>query len=139
MKKRNKLLTVLALTMACASIQAKSLVIKLNNGMQVFYKMTKEQSPRMVIANDGTFTLNTTDYNFSDVKSFFISDTDFQGDPNTTNGIAVVEKNIVDMQGKVSVYTLDGKVLNTKGNLRNLPAGTYIISNGTRTFKIQKP
>lgn len=135
----SKLLAAAALLLCCAAANAKSLVIELNNGMKIFYVITKEAQPRMVIARDGTFLLNTRQYSFGDVRSFHVQQEDYSGEKGTEDGIAVIEDGRVRMAGKAGVYTLDGRRVSERADLGRLKPGTYVISDGKRTFKIVKP
>ncbi len=137
--KQRTLLLLIAMAFSPLVCTAKSLVINLSNGTSIYYKLSSEAPPRMVMQQDGTFTLNTALYSFSEVESFEISATDYSGEEDTADGIASISNGQVTMTGKVSIYTLDGKLVNATGNLQSLSRGTYIITNGTRTFKIVKP
>jgi len=64
--------------MALLTVEAKSLVITLNNGQLVYYLLSNNQSPVMRMIPGG-FTVNADTYQYSDVKNFYISQTD---DPN---------------------------------------------------------
>ncbi len=137
--KISKLLAAAALLLCCATANAKSLVIELNNGLKIFYVITKEAQPRMVIAQDGTFTLNTRLFSFADVKGFHVQNEDYSGEKGTEDAIAVIQDDMVKMADKAGVYTLDGKRVSDKADLGRLKPGTYVISNGKQTFKIVKP
>ncbi len=137
--KTNKLLAAVALLLCCTTTSAKSLVIELNNGLKIFYVITKEAQPRMVIAQDGTFMLNTRLYSFSDVKSFHVQNEDYSGEKNTEDAIVLIQDDSVQMTGNTGVFTLDGRRVSDKADLSQLKPGTYVISNGKQTFKIVKP
>lgn len=123
----------------CGNLSAKSIVITLNTGTMVYYKISNDNPPQLVIADDGTFKLNSQDYTFSDVKNFYLSETDYSGEKNTMDGIVNInEKQDLLMNGEVRIYTLDGKLATQGNNLSSLQRGTYIITNGTTTLKIQK-
>ncbi len=121
------------------STSAKSLVITLNSGTRVYYLLSKDTPPQMVIADDGTFTLNSQGYSFSDVKCFFVSDSDFSGEGGTLDGIVSIdEKRNVLTSGKTRIYSLDGRLVSEGNSLSALKKGTYIITDGISTLKIQK-
>ncbi len=118
--------------------EAKSLVITLNDGTQVYYLISNDNPPRMVIADDGTFTLNSQDYTFSNVKCFAYSSTDYSGEKGTVDGIVQMDDKSLTMKGNVRVYTLDGRLVSEGGSLTSLKAGTYVVTDGTTTLKILK-
>lgn len=140
----NKLIRPLFLCLvllASASMSGKSLVITLNKGTRVYYKITTDAPPTMAIAQDGTFTLNGQDYNFADVKSFSISATDYAGEKGTVDGIVALDEKRLDMRGDVRIYTLDGRLAGQGKDgydMSGLKPGMYVITNGVNTLKIQK-
>ncbi len=127
---------MLALPLA---LMAKSVVITLTSGTQVYYQLSSDNPPVMVIADDGTFTLNCQEYAFSDVQYFTYSATDYAGEDGTVDAIAslTADGNML-MEGKASVYTLDGQLVQKGSDLSRLKAGTYVISNGKTSLKIMK-
>ncbi len=142
MKAKNRrwlLFLELALCFCPQTSPAKSLVINLTNGTSIYYKLTSDAPPRMVIQSDGTFTLNTAEYNFSDVESFEISATDYNGDEGTTDAVVGINDGQVGMEGEPRIYSMDGRMVRSDGNMQTLPKGIYVISNGKNTFKIMKP
>jgi len=64
--------------MAVLAVEAKSLVITLSDGTLVYYLLSNDKSPVMRMVPGG-FTVNSDTYQFSEVKNFYISQTD---DPN---------------------------------------------------------
>ncbi|MCF0199134.1 MAG: T9SS type A sorting domain-containing protein [Bacteroidaceae bacterium] len=138
-----RIASLVFLSLLTAVVAAKSLVITLNDrkGTQVFYKLSTDNPPRMVMEADGTFTLNSREYAFSDVKCFRISQEDYSGEKNTEDGIIAVTDDEVLMQGDLRIYSVDGRLLGTaasRADLKSLARGTYIISNGRQTLKIRK-
>lgn len=139
-----KLFSVLLLSMAVLTLQAKSIIFTLTDGTKVYYLLGSDQSPKMKINTDGTFTMNSDEYSFANIQSFRISDTDYSGEEGTKEGasdIIAIGNGTARMKGEVGVYTLDGRLVakGTDGaDLQSLPADTYVISNGRQTLKIQK-
>ncbi len=118
--------------------EAKSIVFTLNSGTQVYYQLQTDTPPRMVIGQDGTFTMNGQPYAFDDVKCFAYSATDYEGESGTLDGMAAIEQGKVRMQGETRIYSVDGKLMGKDGDLAPLKPGTYIVSDGTTTIKILK-
>ncbi len=123
---------------AISSAEAKSIVFTLNSGTQIYYKISSDAPPRMVLYDNGTFTMNGKEYAFDDVKHFAYSATDYDGEIGTEDGIVSIDENGLSMKGDIRIYSLDGKLVSKGGELDNLKPGTYIISNGTTTLKLQK-
>ncbi len=123
---------------ATTSADARSIVITLTSGTQVYYKITSDNPPRMVLSDDGTFTMNGQEYTFDGIVNFFYSADDYDGADGTDDGIVSIDDKRLLMKGKVRIYSLDGKLVSKGGDLDGLKPGTYIISNGTTTLKIQK-
>lgn len=152
---RKTLLLIFAFV-ATLAVSAKSVVFTLNDThkTKVFFKLGGDQNPKMVVGEDGTFTVNGLPYTFSNLLNFYISSTDYAGDRYTEDGDAMtaiepvisIDGGLLSMNqaGKaIKVYTLDGKLIKQtaageKLNLDVLPRGTYVISNGVSTLKIQK-
>jgi len=124
--------------MGLASASGKSVVIMLNSGTKIYYKISSDAPPRMVIADDGTFALNTKTYTFSNVKGFCISSEDYTGESGTVDGIVNIDDKSVAMKGEPRIYSLDGRLVKKGSDLTGLKPGTYVITNGTTTLKIQK-
>lgn len=139
------LLPLLLLFGLCSPVvHAKSLVLRQTNGLQIYYLITKTETPRMVFQSDGTMVLNGEHYLLSDIQSFYISKTDYDGQEGTRQGasdIVQIRSDRVEMSGDVLVYDAEGRCVGRKTgndlNLSELPAGTYLISNGKKTLKIQ--
>lgn len=125
------------------SMFSKSIVFTLNDkaGTRVYYKLTTEAPPRMIISDDGTFTLNGTEYEFQNVKSFTYSATDYSGEKGTVDGIISVDNDQMVFRGDVNVYDMSGKLVRTfrdNFSLSGLQRGAYIITNGNSTMKVMK-
>lgn len=145
------LFTALLLTsLSCA--QAKSVVLTLNNGTEIYYLLGGEKNPMMRFV-DGKMTMNDDTYEFKDLRNFRISETD---DPAgieqllRDNAIEYHNGQVVVKCGKASairVFATDGKevkpVLNeangcTLVDLNSLNAGTYVIRFGNSSLKVHK-
>lgn len=131
------------LLLAALGLQAKSIVFTLKDkaSTRVYLLLGGEDNPRMVMNGDGTFTLCSKEYEFSNVKHFELSQTDYAGEKNTEDAIVSIGDDHMRMDGEVKVYTTDGKLVG-KGEkeymMRSLSKGTYIITNGVSTIKCMK-
>ncbi len=128
------LLTLVAISPA----KARSIVITLTTGTQVYYKITSNNPPRMVLSDDGTFTMNGQQYTFSGIVNFFYTADDYDGAEGTADGIVSIDDKRLLMKGETRVYSLDGKLVSKGSDLDDLKPGTYIISDGVTTLKLQK-
>ncbi len=139
-KTANRLVLTGALVLFATTVAvAKSIVITLNTGTMVYYKLSSDASPRMILHDDGTFTMNGQEYAFDDVECFAYSATDYDGAEGTVDGVVSLDdRGGLLMKGEVRVYAPDGKLVSHGGNLAGLRTGTYIVSDGTTTLKIQK-
>lgn len=138
-----KILLSLLVMFYALSSTSKSIVFTLNDkaGTRVYYKLSTEAPPRMILSDDGTFTLNGTQYEFQNVKSFTYSATDYSGEKGTVDGIISVDNDQMTFSGDVNVYDMSGKLVCTFRNnfsLSGLKKGAYIISNGTSSMKVMK-
>lgn len=132
-------------------IQAKSVVFTLSDGSLAYYLLGGEKNPMMRFV-DGKVTVDDNVYELSDIKNFYISDTD---DPNGVESVAsdlntTFKANCFVMKGKagdVSVSGVNGakvsaNVTATDGyvsiDLNALPKGAYIINVGKSSFKVMK-
>ena len=149
--KRKVLILIACLLLGANGISAKSLVLTLKNGTLVYYLLDGEAHPMLRFV-DGGITIDTDEYEFSNIKHFYISNTD---DPN---GIEHVMGNamqysdnrlVIDTKEAhtANVYTLDGRKMdiqvlqvNDKSiiDLNTLPQGSYIITVGETSFKVFK-
>lgn len=123
--------------MGSLTTYAKSLVIELTNGLSVYYKLGGEVNPQLVFSSDGTFTLNTQTFSFADVQCFRISATDFSGENNTLDAIAIVNEDGAELT-EASLYDLNGKRLGKASELLRQQSGTYIIRNAEKSIKVIK-
>lgn len=124
----------LALTM-----QAKSLVITLADGTEVYYLLGGDEDPVMKFV-DGKVVINTNTYEFSDIQKFYISQTD---DPVGIKAESLYLKG----DKTIEVYSLDGKKMDIKTtttdafsaiNTSPLPKGVYIVRIGNQQMKVLK-
>ena len=140
--KRYFLFLVLLLSMPWAS--ARSLVLHLADGTQVYYVMTSTDYPHIILQGDGTLTCNGELYTVDNVTSFRVSTTDYTGADGTREGasdIIVLQSDKLFGQGDLRVCDLEGRVVvegRGEACLSQLPAGLYVVSQGSRTVKICK-
>lgn len=150
--KKKLLLLIASILLTTGYSYGKSLVLTLKNGTLVYYLLGGETSPLLRFV-DGQMTLNDDKYEFSNIKNFYISETD---DPNAIESV-LTEKKIsysantlvvnTSNSSKIKVFTTGGTEVkadvNRSGeittiNLNNLPTGAYVISTGTTSFKVMK-
>ena len=133
------------------SASAKSLVLRLTDGTEIYYLIGSNEMPLMKFI-DGEMYVNGDKYAFSGIERFYISQTD---DPNA---IDVVEGDTnrptmqdgvlyVKTSGKVGVFSLDAKQADaivkqhagvTTIDTNNLAPGTYVIRIGDTSVKFLK-
>ena len=145
-----KVFALIALLAAVLPAAAKSLVIELADGTEVYYLIKADSWPVMTV-NDKSININTDQYEFSHFAKFRISDTDA---PTAVNTVKTGEVDYQD--GKLCISGTDKKVVvyDTKGikvkvemttagdmtvvNTGALKQGAYIIQTGTSSLKIIK-
>lgn len=137
--------------MAWSSTQARSLVLLLNDGTEVYYTLGGEEHPSMRFVG-GDVVVSTSRYAFSDIKKFFISETD---EPAALLSEHIGQKDFSLSEGTVyarsdaviKIYNLDGREMKvsrqTTGKLttvdtRSLPQGTYLLLVGNKQMKFVK-
>lgn len=136
MKKTFLLSIIFALAL---SMQAKSLVITLDDGTDVYYLLGGDEDPVMKFI-DGKVVIKTDSYEFSNIKKFYISQTD---DP------VGIKAETLYLKGDktIEVYSLDGKKMDidttatdaiSTVNTSPLPKGVYIIKIGNQQMKVLK-
>ena len=136
MKKTFLLSIIFALAL---SMQAKSLVITLDDGTDVYYLLGGDEDPVMKFV-DGKVVIKTDSYEFSNIKKFYISQTD---DP------VGIKAETLYLKGDktIEVYSLDGKKMDidttttdaiSAVNTSPLPKGVYIIRIGNQQMKVLK-
>ena len=118
---------------------AKSLVITLADGTEVYYLLGGEKDPVMTFTN-GKVVLNANTYEISNIQKFHISQTD---DPTGIKTESFYVKN----DQKIEVYSLDGKKMDidtthadgiSAVNASTLPQGVYIVKVGNQQMKVLK-
>ena len=145
-----KVFALIALLAAVLPAAAKSLVIELADGTEVYYLIQSDSFPVMTV-NDKSVNINTDQYEFSQFAKFRISNTDAPAAVKT-----VKKDNVAYDGGKlcisgcdrhVAVYGTDGKKVKveitkaedmTVVNTGDLKRGAYIIQTGTSSLKIIK-
>lgn len=139
-----KLLFIIVLMVATVTVQAKSLVITLADGTEVYYLLGGDVNPVMKF-KDGKVTVNADAYEISDIKKFVISQTD---DPSGIKAETFYVKGKQDIE----VFSLDGKKVDTikstslqskedaisSLSLTTLPKGVYVLKIGSATMKVLK-
>ena len=136
MKKLTLLICLSVLTL-CAS--ARSLLITLQDGTEVYYLLGGDTNPVMRFVGK-KLIVNADNYEFSNIAKFVISQTD---DPNA------IETQTLSVKGNkaVSVYTLDGKQVKVDVDAKDgfsairtsaLPKGIYIVRIGNQSMKVVK-
>lgn len=132
------------------TVMGKSLVVVLNNGTEVYYKLGGEKNPVMTCEKE-VLTVNTDQYAFSNFSRFYISNTDapavitdVQKRNTKFNGSTFCiyaegrEVNVFRANGtkvNITVTTKDGM---TTIDTNSLQRGTYIITIGQSSFKVCK-
>ena len=146
--KKTILLTIAA--MMALSMSAKSLVLTLADGTEVYFLLGGEKDPVMKISKE-TVTVDTKSFTFTDVVKFHISQTD---DPNAIQKITAGSTRfdgttlfVSSTDKSVQVYTVDGKKVNVKSSqsdgmtmipVANLESGIYVLRVGNQSMKFIK-
>lgn len=132
------LLSFIILALGLVSAQAKSLLITLSDGTEVYYQLGGEKNPVMTF-EDGNVVVNTDKYTFKQIKKFVIS---AQDDPS-----GLKETFFVKGSQTIEIYSLDGKkleVVNNKADgftavsTSDLPKGVYVVKVGNQSMKVIK-
>lgn len=143
-----KLLFIIVLMVAAVTVQAKSLVITLADGTEVYYLLGGDVNPVMKF-KDGKVTVNADAYEISDIKKFVISQTD---DPSGIKAETFYVKGKQKGKQDIEVFSLDGKKVDTikstslqskedaisSLSLTTLPKGVYVLKIGSATMKVLK-
>lgn len=130
----------------------KSLVLTLANNTLVYYMLGDAKNPMMRFA-DGKVCVESDEYTFSNIKNFYISETD---DPSGIEHL-LKEQQITykagtlivhtDSPESISVYTVNGMKISVPvelaGNvvavsMTQLPNGVYVVRVGESSFKVFK-
>lgn len=141
------------LMLGCAlalAVQAKSLVVVLADGTQVYYLLGGAKDPVMTYDKE-SIVVNADKYAFSGVDRFYVSKTD---DPSAVKDVKTEDMKFdgntlyVSAANKhIEVYRADGvrvKVGQTVKNgltavpMASLPSGTYVVRVGETSFKFCK-
>ena len=130
----------------------KSLVLTLANNTLVYYVLGGDKNPMMRFA-DGKVCINSDEYAFSNIKNFYISETD---DPSGIEHL-LKEQQITykagtlivhtDSPESISVYTVNGMKISVPVeqagdvvavSMTQLPNGVYVVRVGESSFKVFK-
>lgn len=130
----------------------KSLVLTLANNTLVYYVLGGAKNPMMRFA-DGKVCVESDEYTFSNIKNFYISETD---DPSGIEHL-LKEQQITykagtlivhtDSPESISVYTVNGMKISVPVELSGdivavsmtqLPNGVYVVRVGESSFKVFK-
>lgn len=130
----------------------KSLVLTLANNTLVYYMLGGAKNPMMRFA-DGKVCVESDEYTFSNIKNFYISETD---DPSGIEHL-LKEQQITykagtlivhtDSPESIGVYTVNGMKISVPveqaGNvvavsMTQLPNGVYVVRVGESSFKVFK-
>jgi len=145
-----KLVIMIMLIAAAIPAAAKSLVVVLDDGTEVYYQIGGEKDPVMT-RTQGTVTVNADTYEMSAFSRFYIS----SADAPSAVGDAKAAKTRFDggtlyvttADKPVAVYRPDGskvRVRQSHGDgwtalsLEPLRSGTYIVRVGESSLKIRK-
>ena len=142
---------ILSLLVLCmgAGASAKSLVLLLSDGTEVYYLLGGEADPVMKIV-DGEVCVNADKYAFSGIQKFYISQTDDpSGIPGVEAGGAEMRDGVLYVRGKgaVRVFTADGRAVGagvsadggvTSVDMNALPQGVYVLSVNGKSMKFLK-
>lgn len=152
MKQKKTILALALMLLGQGLTYAKSLVMTLTDGTLVYYQLGGETNPKMRFT-DGKIGVDADTYEFSDIQSFYISETD---NPSEVTDIRLDRPGASYADGKLTVnlpyanvrvcgvdgmeaeaeVSSDGKT--TTVNTGRLAKGVYIISTGKASFKISK-
>lgn len=145
---KHKIATLL-MVFACSmpSANAKSLVIVLIDGSEVYYNIDTQSA--IMHLTDGNVTVEVDSYQFSNIERFYISNEDAPSAisnthvprPKTQNGILYIPNEDI-----ATLFTLDGKqvAVSQNGtdtqtfNLTHFPSGTYLVKTKNATLKFTK-
>ena len=130
----------------------KSLVLTLANNTLVYYVLGGDKNPMMRFA-DGKVCVNSDEYAFSNIKNFYISETD---DPSGIEHL-LKEQQITykagtlivntDSPESIGVYNANGMKVSVAVelsgdavavSLNQLPKGVYVVRVGESSFKVLK-
>lgn len=146
---------VIAITCLLFSIGisfGKSLVLTLANNTLVYYMLGGTKNPMMRFV-DGKVCVDSDEYTFSNIKNFYISETD---DPSGIEHL-LKEQQITfkagtiivhtDSPESIDVYTVNGMKVSVQVeqagdvvsvSLNQQPKGVYVVRVGDSSFKVFK-
>ena len=146
---------VIAITCLLFSIGisfGKSLVLTLANNTLVYYMLGGTKNPMMRFV-DGKVCVDSDEYTFSNIKNFYISETD---DPSGIEHL-LKEQQITfkagtiivhtDSPESIDVYTVNGMKVSVQVeqagdvvsvSLNQQPKGVYVVRVGESSFKVFK-
>lgn len=147
-----RLVTLMIVLASVCMASAKSVVFTLSDGTLVYYLLGGETNPIMRFVDDKV-VVNADTYEFSGIKNFYISNED---DPNAIEN--VLAKSSIKYDGNtvvvsaakgktVKVFAVNGTevkapISTAEGyaavDMSGLQKGTYIISVGSSSIKVQK-
>lgn len=147
-----RLVTLMIVLASICMASAKSVVFTLSDGTLVYYLLGGETNPIMRFVDDKV-VVNADTYEFSGIKNFYISNED---DPNAIEN--VLAKSSIKYDGNtvvvsaakgktVKVFAVNGTevkapISTAEGyaavDMSGLQKGTYIISVGSSSIKVQK-
>lgn len=147
-----KWICLLLVLMTSLGVSAKSVVFTMNDGTKVYYLLSTGVNP-ILRFKEGRMVVNEDAYEFSDIKNFYISETD---DPNAIDflpsgkDVTMAANTVIipaDAVKDVKVYMVDGKEVKGRVektdhdiivHLNELEKGTYVISTGKSSMKVMK-
>lgn len=145
-----KLILLAVLCLAVSAIEAKSVVFNLANGTKVYYLLGGGTNPIMKMV-DGMVAVNADQYEISNIKSFYISETDdptaieaVQADYTRRGNVFVAKAMAGDA---ITVYSTGGTVVLTTSagtdgdaliDMSSLAQGIYVVKIGNTSFKVRK-
>ena len=147
-----KWICLLLVLMTSLGVSAKSVVFTMNDGTKVYYLLSTGVNP-ILRFKEGRMVVNEDAYEFSDIKNFYISETD---DPNAIDflpsgkDVTMAANTVIipaDVVRDVKVYMVDGKEVKVRVektdhdiivHLNELGKGTYVISTGKSSMKVMK-
>lgn len=147
-----KLITIALLLSAPTIGMSKSLVLSLSNGQLAYFLINGTNDPTMKFV-DGSIVVGNEAYQFLDIKSFYISETD---DPNGI--ISIEHKDIPIFRGnmllvanntphQILIYNMNGTLVDadivsageyTGVDLSTIAQGTYVAKIGDQQLKFVK-
>lgn len=123
--------------------RANSLVLNLADGTQVYYLVSAEEQPRLIMQADGTMILNGEHYDLLQIQSFRFSKEDYSGAEGTRQGasdLVQVSADALSRAEQVTIFDASGcEVWHGRGDaaLQTLTSGVYMVRQGSITYKIQ--